>query len=63
MYCAVVEQSTAASRVEGSIPERYKYLYGLQTVIPGLGVCACSYENFIKFCIIKNEQKYILHRP
>ena len=35
----VVEQSTAALRVAGSIPARNKHLYALQIVVPGLAVC------------------------
>lgn len=30
--------SIAALRVAGLIPARYKYLYGLHVVVPGLGV-------------------------
>ena len=36
---AVAKRSTAALHVAGSIPTRNKYLYGLQIVVPGLGVC------------------------
>ena len=37
---AVVERPTAALRVEGSIPARTKYLYGVQVVVPGLAILA-----------------------
>ena len=31
----------------GSIPARYKYLYGLQVVVPGLAVCVCDFSMFV----------------
>ena len=34
----VVERSTTALRVTGSIPTRNKNLYGSQVIVPGLGV-------------------------
>ena len=40
----VVERSTAALRVAGSIPTRSKYLYGLQIVVPDLAVCVCVFS-------------------
>ena len=45
---AVVERPTPAQRVTGSIPSRNKYLYGLQSVVPGLTVCVCDFFMFVK---------------
>ena len=40
---ALVERSSAALRVAGSIPTRNKYLYDLQIVVPGLADCVCGF--------------------
>ena len=43
---AVVECSTDALRVPGSIRTRNKYLYDLHLVVPGLAVCDCEFKCF-----------------
>ena len=44
MVGAVIEQSTAALRVAGSILARKQYLYSLQVVVPDLAVCVCVFS-------------------
>ena len=44
---AVIKRPTVALRGAGSIPERNKYLYGLQVVVPGLAVCVCDFSMFV----------------
>ena len=51
----MVEQSTAALRVVGSIPALNKYLYGLQVVVLGLTVCVCDRSMFVKATTIQEK--------
>ena len=44
---AVVERSTTALNVVGSIPARNKYMYGLQVVASGLAVCVRVLSMFV----------------
>ena len=41
---ALVECSTAALRVPGSVPSRNKHLYDLHLVVPGLAVCVFEFK-------------------
>ena len=42
-FDAVVERSTAALRVAGSIPARNQF-YGPHLVVPGLAICVCEFK-------------------
>ena len=41
---SVVECSSVALRVAGSIPARNKYLFDLNLVVAGLAVCVCEFK-------------------
>ena len=46
---------TAAQRAVCSIPARNKYLYDLQVVVPGLGVCVCEFIMFVNAPTIQEK--------
>ena len=44
---AAVKRSSSTLRGAGSIPALNKYLYGLQVVVPFLGICVCDFSMFV----------------
>ena len=61
MVAAVVERSTAELRVAGSIPARYKYLYGLPIVVPGSAVCVYVFSMFVNAPTIQEFKKSLFN--